>query len=78
MPIAEAIQTALGSQSLIRAMFEEGNNLRKQFGADSVYDFSLGNPDIEPPPAFHRVFLKMAQEDKKRIAYKEKNMVTEA
>jgi aspartate aminotransferase len=46
-------------------MFEEGNQLRKQYGADKVFDFSLGNPDIEPPPAFHRVFTKLARGDKK-------------
>lgn len=65
MPIADAIREALGSASLIRKMFEEGNQLKKQYGTDKVFDFSLGNPDIEPPPAFHRVFTKLAREDKK-------------
>ncbi|MDR1420868.1 MAG: pyridoxal phosphate-dependent aminotransferase [Treponema sp.] len=65
MPIALAIREALGSASMIRKMFEEGNLLKKQYGANKVYDFSLGNPDVEPPPAFHRVFLKLAKEDKK-------------
>jgi aspartate aminotransferase len=46
-------------------MFEEGNQLKKQHGADKVFDFSIGNPDIEPPPAFHRAFLRLAKEDKK-------------
>jgi aspartate aminotransferase len=50
---------------MIRKMFEEGNRLKKEHGADKVFDFSLGNPDIEPPPAFHRVFLRMAKEDRK-------------
>jgi aspartate aminotransferase len=48
---------------MIRKMFEEGTLLKKQHGADKVFDFSLGNPDVEPPPAFHRVFLRLAQED---------------
>jgi aspartate aminotransferase len=65
MPIAAGIKNALASSSMIRKMFEEGNLLRKQHGADKVFDYSLGNPDIEPPPAFHQVFLKLAQEDKK-------------
>jgi aspartate aminotransferase len=46
-------------------MFEEGNQLKKQYGADKVFDFSLGNPDVAPPPAFHRVLTKLAEEDKK-------------
>jgi aspartate aminotransferase len=65
MPIADTVKEALGSQSMIRKMFEEGNRLKKEYGAGKVFDFSLGNPDIEPPPAFHRVFLKLAKEDRK-------------
>jgi aspartate aminotransferase len=65
MPIAEKIQNALGSSSMIRKMFEEGNQLKKQHGADKVFDFSLGNPDLDPPRAFHEVFLKLAREDSK-------------
>jgi len=65
MPIATGIKNALASSSMIRKMFEEGNLLRKQHGADKVFDYSLGNPDLEPPAAFHDVFVKLAQEDKK-------------
>jgi aspartate aminotransferase len=50
---------------MIRKMFEEGALLKKQYGADKVFDFSIGNPDLEPPPEFHRVFLALAEEDKK-------------
>jgi aspartate aminotransferase len=65
MAIATYIKNSLVSSSMIRKMFEEGTRLKKQFGDNNVFDFSLGNPDIEPPPAFHRVFLKLAQEDAK-------------
>lgn len=30
-------------------MFEEGNRLKEEFGADAVFDFTLGNPDLDPP-----------------------------
>jgi aspartate aminotransferase len=39
--------------SWIRAMFEQGMQLKQQYGADNVYDFSLGNPVLEPPPQFY-------------------------
>ncbi|MCL2763316.1 MAG: pyridoxal phosphate-dependent aminotransferase [Treponema sp.] len=65
MPIAAAIQNALAGSSMIRKMFEEGNLLKKQHGADKVFDFSLGNPDVDPPPAFHQVLVRLAEEDKK-------------
>jgi aspartate aminotransferase len=65
MPIANAVQEALSSSSLIRKMFEEGAQLKKQYGADKVFDFSIGNPDIDPPFAFHKVLVRLAEEDKK-------------
>jgi len=65
MPIAENIKNALSSSSMIRKMFEEGLQLKKKHGSDKVFDFSLGNPDIEPPAAFHELFVKLANEDEK-------------
>ncbi len=38
--------------SWIRKMFEEGAKLKAQYGAENVFDFSLGNPDLAPPPEF--------------------------
>ncbi len=35
--------------SVIRKMFEEGIQLKAQHGADKVFDFTLGNPDLDPP-----------------------------
>lgn len=54
----------LKNASFIRAMFEEGNKLRQQFGAENVYDFSLGNPDVEPPKAVKEAIhaLSLSQE----------------
>lgn len=46
---SEKIVKSLSSSSFIRAMFEEGEKLRKIYGPDKVYDFSIGNPDTEPP-----------------------------
>ncbi|MDR0598099.1 MAG: pyridoxal phosphate-dependent aminotransferase [Treponema sp.] len=63
MAIARGVKDALSGSSMIRKMFEEGTLLKERHGAGKVFDFSLGNPDVEPPPAFHRVFLRLAQED---------------
>jgi len=51
MPIAKTIARQLENASWIRRMFEEGVRLKRERGADAVFDFSLGNPDLEPPPA---------------------------
>ena len=47
--ISAQIKSDLQNASWIRAMFEEGERLRGIHGADQVFDFSLGNPDYEPP-----------------------------
>ena len=47
--IAGTIREQMAGSSWIRKMFEKGIELKKQFGADKVCDFSLGNPDIPPP-----------------------------
>jgi aspartate aminotransferase len=52
MTVAKKIQGFMTAGSFIRKMFEDGVRLKKEFGAENVYDFSLGNPNIEPPDNF--------------------------
>lgn len=61
MAIAMKIASHISKSSWIRRMFEEGERLRQEFGADKIYDFTLGNPDVEPPEAFNRELLRLAQ-----------------
>ena len=49
MGISRKIAEAMKSASWIRRMFEEGARLKAEHGAENVYDFSLGNPVVEPP-----------------------------
>lgn len=41
-------------------MFEKGMELKKEFGADAVCDFSLGNPDVPPPAATKETLEEIA------------------
>jgi aspartate aminotransferase len=61
MAIATKVQTFIESASWIRKMFEEGERLRRIHGADKVYDFTLGNPAIEPPPEFYAELRTLAE-----------------
>lgn len=47
--ISSKIKAKLAGGSAIRKMFEEGNRLKAIYGAENVFDFSIGNPDLEPP-----------------------------
>lgn len=51
MPISAYIKETMNSKGagVIRKMFEEGVRLKKVHGDDAVFDFSLGNPDLDPP-----------------------------
>ena len=60
MAISKKMNEFATSSSWIRRMFEEGAKLKKEFGAANVFDFSLGNPDIAPPPQFDQALLKLA------------------
>lgn len=62
--ISKKMEQNLANSSFIRAMFEEGEKLRKQFGADNVYDFSLGNPDNPPQLKVKETLKNLVLEDK--------------
>ena len=62
MAIAEKIKIYMEKSSWIRKMFEEGARLKAQHGADKVFDFSLGNPNLEPPKAVHQALSDLLQQ----------------
>ncbi|TET35372.1 MAG: pyridoxal phosphate-dependent aminotransferase [Planctomycetota bacterium] len=62
MSIARVIAEAMQKSSWIRKMFEEGAKLKEEHGVDKVHDFSLGNPEIEPPENFLKTFEECAAE----------------
>ncbi len=52
MTIAKKVETIIEKSSWIRKMFTEGARLKAEHGAENVFDFSLGNPNLPPPPQF--------------------------
>jgi aspartate aminotransferase len=62
MTISRKINGFISQASWIRKMFEEGVLLKKQYGADQVFDFSLGNPNVEPPASFKQHLARIASE----------------
>lgn len=52
LPIAEKVAQDIQSASWVREMFERGRRLKAKLGEDRVFDFSLGNPNAEPPAGF--------------------------
>ena len=58
--VTNEIARAMAGSSFIRKMFEKGLELKRQFGADAVCDFSLGNPDVPPPPKTRDELFRLA------------------
>ncbi len=61
--ISQKMLTFMERASWIRKMFEEGARLKKEYGADKVCDFSLGNPDLLPPETFKKALIETAKMD---------------
>ena len=60
--IAEKMKGMVANSSAIRAMFEEGNRLAEIYGAENVFDFSLGNPNVPAPEAVKKAIIELVSE----------------
>jgi aspartate aminotransferase len=59
MSVAKKIAESCHRSSWIREMFEEGARLGEIHGCDNVFDFSIGNPNLEPPEEFQSVLEEL-------------------
>lgn len=57
--ISKEMQRLLATGSTLRAMFEEGKRMVKEYGAENVFDFSLGNPSVPTPEAFNKAMINV-------------------
>jgi len=67
--ISEKMIGLVKNSSVIRAMFEEGKRLAGIYGAENVYDFSLGNPSVEPPVEIKEALLQVINEEKPNLVH---------
>ncbi len=61
--ISEKMQGFVRNSSAIRAMFEEGKKMAAKYGADHVYDFSLGNPNVPAPEAVKEAIVDIVNSE---------------
>ena len=61
--ISKKMENMVANSSAIRAMFEEGNRLAKLYGAENVFDFSLGNPNVPAPAAVKKAIREILEEE---------------
>lgn len=61
--ISKKMENMVANSSAIRAMFEEGNRLAKLYGAENVFDFSLGNPNVPAPEAVKKAIIDLLSKE---------------
>ncbi len=61
--ISEKMKGLVRNNSVIRQMFEEGQNMAREFGAENVYDFSLGNPNVPAPDKVRDTAIRLLREE---------------
>ena len=67
--IAKSMVGYVKGSSVIRAMFEEGKRLAKIYGAENVYDFSLGNPSVEPPKQVREAMIDILRNENQNLVH---------
>lgn len=61
--ISEKMVGLVKGSSVIRAMFEEGKKMAEIYGAENVYDFSLGNPSVPAPDRVNEIIKEIVDEE---------------
>ena len=59
--INETMKKLGNNRSVIRDIFEFGNQRRAEIGAENVFDFSLGNPNVPAPADVNQTILELLQ-----------------
>jgi len=62
--ISNKMKSLVSNSSTIRAMFEEGKRLSEIYGDDNVFDYSIGNPNVEPPESIKNVISEILNEER--------------
>lgn len=67
--IADRMKALVNNSSVIRAMFEEGKRLSDIYGEENVYDFSIGNPNVEPPEQVRQSVIDILREEPQNLVH---------
>lgn len=62
MSVSRRIRDSIEKASWVRKMFEEGALRKARYGPENVFDFSLGNPNLEPPAKFKEILKELASD----------------
>lgn len=67
--ISNRLKSLISNSTTIRAMFEEGKRLSEIYGEENVFDFSIGNPNVEPPEAVKETIIDILNEESPNLIH---------
>ncbi|NRT90747.1 pyridoxal phosphate-dependent aminotransferase [Clostridium beijerinckii] len=67
--ISNKMKSLVANNSIIRAMFEEGKRLSEIYGEENVFDYSIGNPNVEPPSKVKEVIFEILNEETPNLVH---------
>lgn len=67
--ISKKMDGLVKSSSVIRAMFEEGKRLSAIYGEENVFDYSLGNPNVEPPETIRKAIIDIVSNEEQNLVH---------
>lgn len=67
--ISNNMKSLVSNSSTIRAMFEEGKRLSEIYGVENVFDYSIGNPNVEPPESVKKVINQILNEETPNLVH---------
>ncbi|EKQ50585.1 MULTISPECIES: pyridoxal phosphate-dependent aminotransferase [unclassified Clostridium] len=67
--ISNKMKSLVSNSSTIRAMFEEGKRLSEIYGEENVFDYSIGNPNVEPPEKVKEVIFEILNEETPNLVH---------
>ena len=67
--ISNKMEKLVKGSSTIRAMFEEGKKLSAKYGEENVFDYSLGNPNVEPPEEVKKAIIDIVNEEPQNLVH---------
>lgn len=67
--ISDKMKGLVNNSSVIRAMFEEGKRLASIYGEENVFDFSIGNPNVEPPKEIKEVAIDILSNEEPNLVH---------
>ena len=67
--ISDKMKGLVNNSSVIRAMFEEGKRLASIYGEENVFDFSIGNPNVEPPKEIKEAAIDILSNEEPNLVH---------